>query len=315
MSRYVMQRLAIAVFVLFGVTVIVFFVVRLIPGDPALVMAGPMAEPEFVERIRVELGLREPIPVQYFKWIGRALTGDFGRSISLRRPVLDEVLERFRATAILTGAAILIAFPLGVLIGILSAVKQNTVLDRGSMLGALVGISAPTFWTGLVLIVVFSVKLRILPGTGMHTAGESGFFDLLRHLVLPAVTLALVPLAVIARTTRSNMLEVIRQDYTRTARAKGLGETLVIGRHVLRNALVGIVTILGLQFAFLLGGAVYVETVFAWPGIGYMLVNAILKRDFPLIQGGVLLVAISYVFINLGTDLLYAYLDPRIRYD
>jgi ABC-type dipeptide/oligopeptide/nickel transport system permease component len=183
------------------------------------------------------------------------------------------------------------------------------------MLGALVGISAPTFWTGLVLIVVFSVKLRILPGTGMHTAGESGFLDLLHHLVLPAVTLSLVPLAVIARTTRSNILEVIRQDYTRTARAKGLAETVVIGRHVLRNALVGIVTILGLQFAFLLGGAVYVETIFAWPGIGYMLVNAILKRDFPLIQGGVLLVAIAYVFINLGTDLLYAYLDPRIRYD
>jgi peptide/nickel transport system permease protein len=315
MSHYLMQRLVIAVFVLFGVSVIVFFVVRLIPGDPALVMAGPMADPAHVERIRVELGLRDAIPVQYLKWIGRAVLGDLGRSISLRRSVLDEVDDRFRATAILAGAAILLSFPLGILIGIVSAVKQYSFLDRIFMLFALLGISAPVFWTGLVLMVVFSVWLRILPGTGMHTAGGGDFFDMLRHLVLPAFTLSLPPLAVIARMTRSNMLEVIRQDYIRTARSKGLAETAVIMRHALRNALVGIVTILGMQSGFLLGGAVYVETVFAWPGVGYMLVNAILKRDYPLIQGGVLLVATSYVVINLVTDLLYAYLDPRIRYD
>jgi peptide/nickel transport system permease protein len=240
--------------------------------------------------------------------------GDLGESIQLHRPVLNEVGERFRGTLILALAAMLVSFSLGIGFGVAAALRAGTLLDRALMSLALVGISLPPFWLGLLLIIIFSLFLRWLPATGMFSATGGGDpLDVLYHLVLPSVTLALVPLAVIARLTRANMLEVLGQLYVRTARAKGLPPLTVVGAHVFRNTLVGTVTILGLQTGWLLAGTVYIETVFGWPGIGAMLVNAILQRDYPLVQGGVLVVASTYVLINLATDTLYLYLDPRLR--
>lgn len=314
MNRYLLYRLFYAIPVLLGVSILVFTLIHITPGDPARLMLGAAARTEDVERLRHELGLDRPLYIQYFSWLGRLFTGDLGESIALRRPVLDEVLNKFGNTLILSTAATVISFTLGILLGVLSAVKRGSIFDRLVMLLATFGLSLPSFWFGMMLIILFSVKLGMLPGSGMTAAfGGGGFSDVARHLVLPAISLAVVPLAVIARYTRSSMLEAISQDYVRTARAKGLGENRVITRHVIRNAMVTVVTMLGLQIGFMLGGAVYVENVFSWPGIGHMLVNAILKRDIPLIQGGVLLVACSYVLVNLVTDLIYGYLDPRIR--
>ncbi len=315
MRRYVAQRLISVAFVLVGVSFIVFLVLHLTPGDPAQILLGPLATPDELATLRVQLGLDRPVLVQYGRWLSHVAQGDFGRSIVLRRPVLPEIWRRFRATLILASGGMILAFPLGILVGIMAAIHRGSLSDRFSTVLAMIGISMPAFWVGLLLIIGFSLKLGWLPGTGMYSpAGDGGLTDLLVHLILPAVTLALVPLAVIARLTRSNMLEVLGQDYVRTARAKGISEQTVIVRHAFRNIMVAMVTILGLEVGFLLTGAVYVETVFSWPGIGFMMVNAILTRDFPLVQGGVLLIAATYVLINLGTDLLYAHLDPRIRY-
>lgn len=316
MSQYIFRRILHMIPVLLGVSIVVFTLIHLTPGDPARIMLGAAARPEDVARLRHDLGLDRPVYVQYLNWLGRLLQGDFGTSISLHRPVLTEVLMRFKNTLILSSAAMLLSFSLGIALGVLSAVKRGSLVDRLVMLVATFGLSLPSFWFAMMLIIVFSVKLRLFPGTGMTAAiGGGGVLDVLQHLVLPALALAVVPLAVIARYTRSAMLEVISQEYVRTARAKGLAEGSVIRGHVMRNTLVVIVTMLGLQVGFLLAGAVYIENVFSWPGIGQMLVEAILKRDFPLVQGGVILVALSYVVINLITDLAYAYLDPRIRLD
>lgn len=314
MGRYLIRRALYMIPVLLGVSIVVFIVIHLTPGDPARIMLGATARPDDVARLRHELGLDRPMYVQYFHWLWRVVQGDLGTSISLHRPVLGEVLMRFKNTLILSSAAMVLSFSLGIAMGVLSAVKRGSIFDRMVMLIATFGLSLPSFWFAMMLIIVFSVKFRLFPGTGMTSAiGGGGMLDVLKHLVLPAVALTVVPLAVIARYTRSAMLEVIAQEYVRTARAKGLAEKSVITRHVFRNTLVVIVTMLGLQVGFLLAGAVYIENVFSWPGIGQMLVNAILKRDFPLVQGGVLLVAVSYVTINLITDVAYAYLDPRIR--
>ncbi len=314
MGSYLLRRFLALIPVLFGVSVIVFLIVHLTPGDPARIMLGAAGRPEDVQRLRHELGLDKPIYVQYARWIGRAMQGDLGRSIALRRPVLDEVLLRFKNTLLLSAAAMVLSFTLGIAVGVVSAVRRGSLVDRLAMLLATFGLSLPSFWFAMVLIIVFSVKLRLLPGAGMTSSiGGGGVGDVAKHMVLPALALAVIPLAVIARYTRSAMLDVIAQDYVTTARAKGLAEQGVLIRHVLRNTLVLIVTMLGLQVGFLLAGAVYIENVFSWPGVGQMLVEAILKRDFPLVQGGVLLVATSYVAINLLTDLLYTYLDPRIR--
>jgi peptide/nickel transport system permease protein len=277
-------------------------------------MLGPAARDQDVQQLRSQLGLDQPVYVQYLHWLGNALQGKLGDSIVLRRPVLQEVVQRFGNTALLGLSAILIAFPGGILTGVASAVGRGTPLDRIAMLLATLGLSLPSFWFALMLIILFSLTLGMLPGTGMTSAVNGGSpLDVLAHLILPALALAVVPLAVIARYTRSAVLEVIHQEYVSVARAKGLPERLVLGRHVLANTMVVTVTMLGLQVGFLLAGAVYIENVFSWPGIGQMLVDAILKRDFPLVQGGVLFVATTYVVINLATDLLYGYLDPRIR--
>ncbi|WP_207477297.1 ABC transporter permease [Arenibaculum pallidiluteum] len=313
MAAYALGRILALVPVLFGLSLIVFLIMALIPGDPALAILGPYATPENVARINRDLGLDRSLPVQYLSWLGNVLSGDLGRSYSLNRPVLDEVAERFSATLILAGTALLLASVLGLLAGIVSAVRQFGLADKLVTLAVLVGISLPSFWLGLLLILLFAVRWRLLPASGMYAIyGGGDLADLLRHLVLPAVTLAIVAAGVIARLTRSAMLEVLRQDFVRTARAKGLGEGRVILGHALRAAMVGVIPVIGIQAGFVLGGAVYIETVFQWPGIGRMLVDAIAKRDVLLVQGGVLVVATCYVLFNLAADLLQRLLDPRI---
>jgi peptide/nickel transport system permease protein len=312
--RYLARRLLALVPVLAGASVVVFLVLHLSPGDPAEIMLGSQATQEDLARLRADLGLTEPLPVQYVRWLGHVLQGDLGRSIWTKRPVLSEVLGRLGATLLLTGSALVLSTVGGIALGIVSATRRNSFLDRVSAVVSLFGASMPVFWLGIVLMVAFSLWLRWLPASGMFAPyGGGGLADLLAHLILPAVTLAAASTAIVARLTRSTMLEVLGQDYMRTARAKGVFERGVIGRHALWNALMPIVTVVGVQAGYLLGGAVLTETVFAWPGVGTLMVQGILARDFPLVQGCVLVVALSFALINLAVDLLYAYLDPRIR--
>ena len=314
MIRYALRRLLMTVPVLFGLSVIVFLIMSLIPGDPAQAILGSYATPENLERLRADLGLNLPLPQQYLVWLGNIVQGDLGRSYTLNRPVLDEVLERFSATLLLAGTSLVLCTLVGVAAGIISAVRQYGWGDKIITLLVLVGISIPAFWLGMLMIMTFAVNLRWFPASGMTAAyGGGGVLDVLRHLVLPAIALAVVAAGVIARLTRSNMLEVLRQDYIRTARAKGLGETRVILRHAFKVALVNLIPVIGVQAGFVIGGAVYIETVFQWPGIGRMLVNAISTRDLLLVQGGVLVVAAAYVLFNLLADLLQHWLDPRIE--
>jgi len=315
LQGYVLRRLLLAVPVLFGVSLLVFAVMHLAPGDPAAIMLGAQATREDVTRLHRELGLDRPLVVQYARWLGRVVQGDLGRSIPLGREVLPEVLTRFRATLILTGGALLVALAIGVPAGIVSATRQYSWLDRLSMGIAVTGVSLPVFWTGIMLIIVFSLMLRWLPSAGMYSPYGGDVTDLLWHLVLPAVTLGTASAAALARMTRSSVLEIVRQDFVRSARAKGLAERAVVGRHVLKNAVNPVVTVLGIQVGTLLGGAILTETVFSWPGLGSMMVRAIQARDYPLVQGGVLLIATTFVGVNLLVDLLYAVFDPRIRYE
>jgi peptide/nickel transport system permease protein len=314
--RYVVRRLALLVPVLLGVSVIIFMVLHLSPGDPAEIMLGSQATQADLDRLRAELGLTEPLYVQYVHWLGLVARGDLGRSIWMKRPVLGEVLGRFKATLILTGAGLVLSTVIGLALGIASAVRPNSLLDRLSAVASLFGASMPVFWLGIVLMVIFALWLGWLPASGMFAPyGGGDLWDLLVHLALPAVTLAAASVTIIARLTRSTMLETLGQDYIRTARAKGVVERAVVLRHGLKNALIPIVTVVGVQAGYLLGGAVLTETVFAWPGVGTLMVQGILARDFPLVQGCVLVVALSFVLINLVVDLLYAWLDPRIRYE
>ena len=314
MPAYILKRLIAVIPVLFGLSVIVFLVMALIPGDTATAILGAYATPENVERINRDLGLDKPLVQQYLIWIGNVLHGDFGRSFALNRPVLDEVLERFQATLVLAGVSLVLCSVIGLLAGVVSAVRQFGWADRVITFLVLAGISMPSFWLGLLLIYLFAVHWRVLPASGMYAVyGGGDLPDLLLHLILPAVTLAVVAAGVIARLTRGAMLEVLRQDYVRTARAKGLPERRVIYAHAFRAALVSIIPVIGIQSGFVLGGAVYIETVFQWPGIGAMLVKAISTRDILLVQGGVLVVAASYVLFNLLADVVQSMLDPRIR--
>jgi peptide/nickel transport system permease protein len=315
-SRYLVRRLLLLVPVLMGVSVIVFLVLHLAPGDPAEIMLGSQATQADRMRLRADLGLDDPLYLQYGRWVGHVVQGDLGRSLWMRRPVLGEVLTRLKATLLLTATALVISSIGGVALGVLSATRPNSLLDRTSAVASLFGASMPVFWLGIVLMVLFSLVLGWLPASGMYAPyGGGDLVDLAKHLVLPAITLAAASITIVARLTRAAMLDVLGQDFIRTARAKGLVERSVVVRHALKNAMVPIVTVIGVQAGYLLGGAVLTETVFAWPGVGTLMVQGILARDIPLVQGCVLLVALTFVLVNLTVDLLYAFLDPRIRYE
>jgi peptide/nickel transport system permease protein len=314
LGGYILRRLISAVPVLLGITVIVFLIMSLIPGDPATAILGAYATPENVEKLNRDLGLDRPMVERYFIWLGNMLQGDFGRSFSLNRPVIDEVAERFSATLVLAGTSFVLCALFGIAAGVVSAVRQYGLADRLITFAVLIGISVPSFFLGMIMILFFAVRLRWFPVSGMYAIyGGGDLADLLHHLVMPAVALAAVAAGVVARLSRSAMLEVLRQDYIRTARAKGLRERRVIFGHALRSAMVSIIPVLGLQAGFVLSGAVYIETVFQWPGVGRMLVDAILKRDLMLVQGGVVFVAAAYVLFNIAVDVAQALLDPRIK--
>jgi len=306
MLTYLLRRILIAVPTLLGVVLLVFLMVRLAPGDPAILLAGEFATPETLEAIRTRYGLDRPLPEQFALYLGALLQGDLGESARSRRPVLAELKTYFPNTVVLATAAILVALATGIPLGILAALRQGSWLDLGVMVLALLGVSMPVFWFGLLAILIFSVELGWFPVAGKGT---------LAHLVLPAVTLGINATALLARMTRGTLVEVLSQDYIRTARAKGLAERVVIFKHALRNALIPVVTVAGLEFGSLLAGAVITETIFAWPGLGQLLVGSILSRDYPVVQGAVLLVAFTFTLVNLMVDLLYAWIDPRVRYD
>ncbi len=304
MLRFLTQRVLIAIPTLLLVTLLVFMIVHLIPGDPAQILAGDMATPQAVAELRTQWGLDRPLPVQYLAYLRNLAAGDLGRSVATRNPVTREIGERYPTTLGLAATGILVAAILGLGAGVLAATKPFTRWDYGSMILALTGVSTPVFWSGLILILIFSVWLGWLPSGGTGS---------LRHMILPAFSLGLFDAGVIARQSRAGLLEVLEQDYIRTARAKGLAERFVVVRHAFKNAVIPVVTVIGMQFGRMLGGAVLVESVFSLPGIGRLLITAISQRDYPVIQGICLLLAASFVFINLAVDIAYGYLDPRIR--
>lgn len=314
MTKYIIKRLLSAIPVLLGISIIVFLIISLIPGDPATAILGSYATPENVAKINEQLGLDKNLISQYFTWLGNMLQGDFGRSYSLNRPVLDEVLERFGATLILASVSLFLCSVFGIIAGVISAARQYSLWDNGLTFIVLIGISIPSFFLGMIFILIFAVNLRWFPASGMYAIyGGGDLPDLISHLTLPAIALAIVATGVVARMTRGAMLEILRQDFIRTARAKGVGENRVIWRHALKVALVTIIPVIGIQAGFVLSGAVYIEVVFQWPGIGRMLVNAILQRDILLVQGGVMIVAACYVIFNMIVDISQSLLDPRIK--
>ena len=334
MISYIGKRLLQLIPVLLGMTFVVFMIIRAIPGNPAQIILGQQATKEAVEALTVKLGLDTPWYIQYFKYLGGILTGDLGESMRTRMPVADEIWPYLAATMELTFFAIIIAVVIGVNAGIISAWFQNSWFDYGAMIFALVGVSMPIFWLGLMGQWVFALELSWLPVTGREQVRDpvnaitnlyvldtilQGRFDqtwvVLKHLILPGVALATIPMAIIARMTRSSMLEVMRSDYVRTARAKGQKMFWVVYKHALKNAVIPVLTVVGLQTGMLLGGAILTETIFAWPGIGRYIYDAIGYRDYPVIQSGILIVAFIFVMINLVVDLLYGLIDPRIKYD
>lgn len=306
MHRYVIKRFLAAIPVLVGVTLILFFMLRMIPGDPARVLAGELGTREEIERIRHQLGLDRPVYVQYAVFLRRLVKFDLGRSARTQNPVIEEIWARLPNTAALAIVAMIIACLFGIPAGMISAIRPRSWIDYLVSSSCLFGISMPVFWLGIMMIILFSVILQWLPSGGIGTW---------KHAILPSISLSGFIIAFIARMTRSCMLDVLLQDYIRTARCKGLRERTVMIKHVLRNALIPIVTVAGLQFGMLLGGSVLTETVFAWPGVGRLIVDSILARDYPVVQGAILIFALMYIFVNLTVDLLYSYVDPRIRYE
>lgn len=305
MQRYIFRRLLMLAPVMLGVAFIVFTMMYFTPGDPAKMILGEAAAEDDVIKLRQEMGLDRPFIVQFGSYIANlVIHQDIGRSFSTRRPVVDEIMGRFPTTIKLAASGVLVALLLGIPTGIISATKQYSIFDSLSMVAALLGVSMPNFWQGLMSIIVFSLWLGWLPSSG---------YDSFSQMIMPALTIGTSSAAIITRMTRSTMLEVVRQDYIRTARAKGQKESVVIIRHALKNALIPVITVLGLQFGFLLGGAVLTETIFSIPGVGRLMVDAIKQRDFPIVQGGVLFLALTFSVINLGVDVLYAYVDPRIK--
>jgi ABC-type dipeptide/oligopeptide/nickel transport system permease component len=305
MTRYIIRRLTLSLFVLFGVSVVVFGLIHLAPGDPARLMLYDTAPEEEVQAMRKTLGLDQPLHLQYWLFLSNALRGDLGQSLYYKQPTLRIILEHLPATAELTFAALLVSLVVAVPIGVLSAVRRDTVWDYGGMLLATVGQATPVFWLGLMFILLFSVQWTVLP-----SSGRGG----IENLLMPAVTLGAPLMALVTRLVRSGMLDILGEDYIRTARAKGLPRAKVVYRHALRNMLIPLVTVIGLQLGALLGGAVITETIFAWPGVGRLVVTAITARDYPLVQAATLLVSVYFVAINLLLDVLYVYIDPRIRF-
>lgn len=304
MLRYFLRRLLLLIPVLLGVSVVIFSIVHLAPGDPAEVMLGPSATQEDIANLREQLGLNRPLYVQYGAFLGNALRGDLGRSMRSNAPVVEEIMDRFPATLTLAVLGMAFAIGIGLPLGLLAALKQNTWIDALCSFVALAGFSIPNFWIALMLMLLFSIYIPILPSSGI---------DSWKNLVMPTIVLGVQTMAVIARMTRSSMLEVIRQDYVRTARAKGISDRLVLTRHILSNVMIPVVTIAGLYFGHSLGGVVVTETVFSIPGLGRLIVDAIRSHDYPVVQGGVLFFALCVGVVNLLVDMLYAALDPRIK--
>ncbi|MFO8192429.1 MAG: ABC transporter permease [Bacillota bacterium] len=332
--KYFLKRLVLTIPTLLGVSIIVFLLVHMIPGDPIDIMLGDRVTEAVRLALEERLGLNEPLHIQYWQWFSSALHGDFGISIRSNQPVMEEILTRLPATIELTVVALMIAVFFGIYFGVSAARYRNTLIDQSLIGFSLLGVSIPIFWLGMMLIYLFAVMLGWLPvsgrlsmGTAIPTytglylldsliAGQIGsFIDSVRHLLMPAVSLATVSLALVVRVTRSSMLDVLSEDYIRTARAKGMQERKVVYTHALKNAMIPVVTVIGLQLAKLMGGAILTETVFSWPGIGRLLVTAINVRDYPVVQGVVFFVAFAFIAINIIVDLIYAYLDPRIRYE
>jgi len=334
MIGFLLRRLGLVVPAFIGVTVLTFALVHLIPGDPVLMLAGERGiDPERYAQLRAQMGLDDPLYVQYWDYVSGVLTGDLGNSIVTKQPVIEEFLTLFPATIELSFCAIVFAVVVGLPAGMLAAVKRGTPVDHSVMTLSLTGYSMPIFWWGLLLIILFSVTLGLTPVSGRISAlywiepvtgfllidtllsdEPEAFWSALHHLVLPAIVLGTIPLAVIARMTRSAMLEVLREDYVRTARAKGLAPWRVIGVHALRNALIPVITVIGLQVGVMLAGAILTETIFSWPGVGKWLVESINRRDYPAIQGGIMLVASVIIMVNLLVDVLYGVVNPRIRH-
>lgn len=333
MITYIIRRLLLLIPVLFGVSLATFVVMHLFTTDPAEIILGQHATVERAAALREEMGLNKPIYIQFGDYLSGALQGDLGKSVITKSSISEELIKRFPATVELAFAAIFIATVLGITLGTISAVKQNSILDYGTMVAALMGVSMPIFWLGLMMIIIFSVTLGWLPSSGriaigmqpdsitglyildsLLTGNMESLWDAFQHLIMPAMALGSYSTAIIARMTRATMLETIRQDYIRTARAKGLSETVVIIKHGLRNALIPVVTVIGLQVGSLLGGAVLTETVFSWPGIGSYVVEGVMASDYPRVQGAVLLIGTIFVMVNLMVDVLYSYLDPRIKH-
>ncbi|WP_312500648.1 ABC transporter permease [Lacrimispora sp.] len=309
MYKYIIKRLLMLIPVIIGVTFIVFFILNLSPGDPAAIILGDQASAEALAMKREELGLNDPLLIRYGRYLVKMLHGDLGTSYKNSLSVWDQVISRFPNTAMLAVAAILVALAIGIPVGIISAKNQYSALDNISMVTALIGVSMPSFWMGLLLVIVFALNLGWLPSQGMG----QGLVPLLKSLVLPAVTLGTSAAATITRMTRSSMLEVIRQDYIDTARAKGVSEKIITYRHMLKNAMIPIITAVGLQFGTLLGGAMLTETVFSWPGLGRLMVEAIKSKDIPLVLGSVIFLAVMFTVVNLAVDIVYAFVDPRIK--
>jgi ABC-type dipeptide/oligopeptide/nickel transport system permease component len=308
MIQFICRRLVHSIPVVLGVSFVVFVMTHLVPGDPIMLLLGTQSEADakLIQQLREEYGFDKPIPVQYVKFLTRALQGDLGRSIHKQSKVIDEIRAQIFDTIQLTATAMSIAISIGVVLGIISSIRQNSWMDNVSMLFAVTGVAMPSFWLALLLIFVFSLRLGWLPATG---SGD------LERLILPAVALGYDAAAIIARLTRSSMLEILRQEYMVTARAKGLSEWFLISKHAVKNAMIPVVTVLGLQFGRLLGGTVVIETVFARPGLGRLAVGGILEKDFPVVQGTVLVAALCYVLVNLLVDITYSFLDPRIQYE
>lgn len=333
MVKYIIKRLLLLIPVLIGVSILAFFVMHMFTTDPAATILGQHATQDQIQALREQLGLNKPIYVQYWDFFKGMLHGNLGDSLMTKTPVLKEILARFPATIELALTAVILASIFGIFMGIVSAIKQNSIIDYICMVISLLGVSMPIFWLGLIFILFFAVQLHLLPAsgridiglepariTGMYlldsliTGNMPAFFSSLKHIMLPAIALGSTSTAIIARMTRSTMLEVVRQDYIRTARAKGLLEKPVILGHAFKNALIPVITVIGLQLGSLLGGAVLTETVFSWPGVGKYAVDAILASDYPVVQGTVMMMAVIFVLVNLIVDIIYAFIDPRIKY-